>query len=130
MPIGFSSQLRHSIRPAGSSTINTSGTFQIPFGVKNVTISGYAGMGNSGNPGLAGNAGNPGSSGLDGSGATSGNLGNPGGAGNPGNAGNPGGAASSPTTSTNTDVASRSIYNVTVGTGNAPGAVTVSWNRQ
>ena len=58
MPVGFSSRLRHSIRPAGSITINTSGNFQVPFGVSNVSITGYAGLGN---PGNSGGTGNPGS---------------------------------------------------------------------
>jgi hypothetical protein len=49
-----------------------------------------------------------------------------------GSAGNPGnsGAAATPTSYNNIAVSSRNVYNVTVGAGASPGAVTISWPRQ
>lgn len=70
MPIGTSriGVLGAGTVPGGSCTFNAPGTFKVPPGVKNVSITGKGGSGNPGNAGNSGNSGNPGSGGGGGGG--------------------------------------------------------------
>ena len=73
MPIGTSKVgALGGLVPGGTETFNAPGTFSIPPGVKNVSITGVGGTGNPGNPGNAGNAGGIGGSGGGGGGGKSG----------------------------------------------------------
>jgi hypothetical protein len=67
MPIGSSKLgvLGAGLVPGGSVTFNTSGNWDVPPGVKKVSITG---KGATGNPGNAGNPGNPGNIGFGGGG--------------------------------------------------------------
>jgi hypothetical protein len=67
MPIGSSKLgvLGAGLVPGGSVTFNATGTWDVPPGVKVVSITG---VGGTGNPGVAGNPGNPGNLGTGGSG--------------------------------------------------------------
>ena len=59
MPIGASKVgALGGLVPGGSVTFNASGTWDVPPGVKLVSITGAGGTGNPGNPGNAGNPGN------------------------------------------------------------------------
>ena len=62
MPIGSSKLgvLGAGLVPGGTETFNASGTWDVPPGVKTVSITGVGGTGNPGNCGTAGNPGNPG----------------------------------------------------------------------
>ena len=61
MPIGFQQQL--TVRPGGSETFNSSGTFTLPPCISYVTI---AGTGAAGSDGATGNSGATGASGNSG----------------------------------------------------------------
>ena len=87
MPFSFRQQL--TVRPGGSQTFNSSGTFTLPPCINYVTITG-AGAG--GSAGASGNSGATGDSGNPGNPGNSGNAGSAGAAGNAG-AGGAGGAA-------------------------------------
>lgn len=71
MPIGSSKigVLGAGLVPGGSVTFNASGTWDVPPGVKKVSITGKGGTGN---PGNAGNQGNPGNFGTGGAGGLGG----------------------------------------------------------
>jgi len=69
MPIGASKVgALGGLVPGGSVTFNTSGTWDVPPGVKIVSITGKGGTGNPGNAGNPGNPGNPGTGGGGGAG--------------------------------------------------------------
>lgn len=70
MPIGSSKLgvLGAGLVPGGSVTFNTSGNWDVPPGVKKVSITGKGATGNPGNAGNPGNPGNPGTGGGGGSG--------------------------------------------------------------
>ena len=67
MPIGASKVgALGGLVPGGSVTFNASGTWDVPPGVKVVSVTGKGGTGNPGNAGNQGNPGNPGSGGSGG----------------------------------------------------------------
>ncbi len=75
MPVGRMTLTRRTIVPSGSATFNGNGTFNSPFGVQRVIVTGRGAPGNAGNNGTPGNNGN---GGLAGNAGTAGCTGSPG----------------------------------------------------
>ena len=94
MPIGSSKVgvMGAGLTPGGSETFNTSGTFVVPTGISEVSVTGLGGTGNPGSPGNPGVYGSGGSGGYAVSGGGAG-AGAPRVDGNSGTAGNPGTAS-------------------------------------